>query len=66
MNSRGRKRVSRRSNKTPRTEQRKSIRTAAGRFDTFESGNRCISVVNHHRMSGANLAQIGAEVVFQF
>jgi hypothetical protein len=65
MNSRGRKRMSRRSNKTPRTEQRKSIRAAAGRFDTFESGNRRIPVVNHHCMSGADLAQIGAKVVFQ-
>ena len=66
MNFRGRKRVSRRPNKTSRTEQRKSIRTAAGRFDAFESGNRRVPVVNHHRMPGANLAQVGAKIVFQF
>ena len=64
MNSRGRKRVSRRPNKTSRAEQRKPIGTAAGRFDAFESGNRRVPVVNHHRIPGADLAQIGAKVVF--
>ena len=66
MNSRGRERLSRRSNKTPRTEQCKSIRAAAGGFDPFESGNRRIPIVNHHGMSGSNLPQIGAEVILQF
>ena len=65
MNPRGSERMSGRSNETPRTEQRKSVRTAATRFDAFESRNRCIPVVNHHRMSGADLAQVGAKVIFQ-
>ena len=55
MNVRGRKRLSRRSDKTASTEQRESIRAAAGGFDTFESGNRRIPIVNHHGMSGPHL-----------
>jgi hypothetical protein len=65
MNSRGRKRLSRRSDKTSSTEQCESIRAAARGFDTFESGNRRIPIVNHHGMSGPDLPQIGAKVILQ-
>ncbi len=64
MKSGGRKRLRRWSDEAPRTEQSKSIGTAARGFDTFQPGNRCVTVVNNHRMSGANLAQIGAQIIF--
>jgi hypothetical protein len=65
MKFRGRERLRRWSDETPCTEQSKSIGTATGGFDTFQPGDRRVAVVNDHCMSGADLAQIGAEVVFQ-
>lgn len=66
MHSRGRKRLSRRSDKTSSTEQRKTIGAATVGFDTFEPGNRYIPIVNHHCMSGPDLPQKGAKIILQF
>jgi hypothetical protein len=64
MKCRWGKRLGRWPDEAARTEQSKSIRTAARGFDAFEPGDRCVTVVNDHCMSGADLAQIGAQVIF--